>query len=183
MRSLLPTKKPTKRTDTKAKVLPCGRVQAQSPAAPAGSSSIWDKLEKHVSSQSLNKSESRNKIVDVISSQTTHFTALELVKRVQQNHPSIGAATIYRNLPVLVEAGILRESLSDESGQAIYEVEDEGEHHDHIVCLDCNAILEFHEEKIEALQDKVLIKLGFKQARHRHVVYAHCDYARKNPKK
>jgi Fur family transcriptional regulator, ferric uptake regulator len=142
---------------TRAKSLPCGRsllIQSQDGTNPAAF--YWQRLDKFVSSQKLNRSESRRKVVQVVLGQTSHFTALELVKKVQSSHPGVGAATVYRNLPVLVAAGILRESLSKEDGQVVYELDGAGDHHDHIVCLDCDAILEFHEAKIESLQEKTL---------------------------
>ncbi len=104
-----------------------------------------------------------------------HFSGPELVKKVRKTHPEIGPATVYRCLPVLLEAGVLRDSLTDKAGQSVYEVQ-RNEHHDHVVCLDCRAILEFHEVGIESLQEKVLARLGFQEVHHSHVVYAHCQY-------
>ncbi len=137
------------------------------------------KLESFQSHEELNRSEAREKIAQVIfSDHERHFTLPELVKEVQDRFPKIGVATVYRNVPVLVQAGIVRESLSNDSGQAVYEAENE-QHHDHIVCLDCDAIFEFHEEEIEDLQEKTAEKMGFVPSRHRHVIYAHCKYRKK----
>jgi len=159
----------------KSKKLPCGRNQCVQASELADSeAACWQKLDQFVSSQRLNHSRSRQKVVEVILGLNSHFTALELVKKVHSRYPKVGAATVYRNLPVLVGAGILRESLSHEDGQVVYELDD-AHHHDHIVCLDCDAILEFHEAKIESLQEKTLVRLGFKQQRHHHVVYAYCE--------
>jgi Fur family ferric uptake transcriptional regulator len=170
----------------KGRILPCGRVQnvpvtdlnapSQDDVAKRALSAktLRERLDKYVQQEQLNRSQSREKILEVVLEQTRHFTAAELVKKVQQIHDGIGAATIYRNLPMFVAAGILRESLSDDKGQLVYETESHG-HHDHIVCLDCHAILEFHEEEIEELQGRVMNRLGFKEARHQHVVYAHCE--------
>jgi Fur family ferric uptake transcriptional regulator len=73
---------------------------------------------------------------------------------------------------------ILKESLMDVQGRVVYERFDEG-HHDHIVCLDCGQILEFHDDEIEAQQQKVTKKLRFEEVRHRHVIYARCSYLKK----
>jgi Fur family transcriptional regulator, ferric uptake regulator len=136
---------------------------------------LMRKLEQYQSSKKLNRSTPRNRVVEVISLQSDHFTGPDLVARVRKKFPEIGAATVYRCLPLLIEAGILRESLTDNQGQAVYEVQ-HSDHHDHVVCLDCKAILEFHEVGIESLQAQVLGKLGFQEVQHSHVIYARCVF-------
>ncbi len=160
---------------------PCGRPAPRSHEAEPDSHEqqvVWKRLETYQAEKEMRHSEARNRIIDVILTETQHFTGSDLVKKVQAAHPTIGAATVYRTLPLLVEAGILRESLNDPSGQTIYEL-DRSEHHDHIVCLDCSAIIEFHEEKLESIQDQAVSKLAFKPIQHKHVVYAHCEYRSK----
>jgi Fur family transcriptional regulator, ferric uptake regulator len=160
-----------------AEKLPCGRP-APGPVKRSGGNQVsryWALFEEYSRAQKLNFSESRKKIVEMALRQGEHFTTSDFVKRVGKAHPSVGPATIYRNLPHLVAAGILRESLSDESGQIVYELQSSA-HHDHVVCLDCQAIFEFHDEQIESLQKKAMGKLRFSEERHRHVIYARCLY-------
>jgi Fur family ferric uptake transcriptional regulator len=160
---------------------PCGRAPARerrSQKTPVAQ--IQDRLRKYVESQALKNSESRNKIVEVIAGSRSHFNAQELVKRVVARAPEIGAATVYRNIPLLLAAGVLQESLVQETGETLYELSDE-EHHDHIVCVDCGAIFEFHDEVIEKAQDKVIGKLGFMPVRHKHVIYAKCGSLKSPP--
>ncbi len=133
------------------------------------------KLTAYVAAKKLNQSRSRTKILDAVVQFESHFTASQLIAAVTKADPKIGAATVYRSIVFFTGAGIMRDTLSTDSGEKVYEVEST-RHHDHIVCLDCDAILEFHEPKIEDAQEKVLEKLGFRQARHRHVIYAHCEY-------
>ena len=70
------------------------------------------------------------------------------------------------------QADILKRS-HFESERAVYEL-NEGEHHDHLVCLDCGRVEEFHDPEIEALQIKVAKKQGFEIADHALSLYAHC---------
>jgi Fur family ferric uptake transcriptional regulator len=154
---------------------PCGRPRAARKGRSA-SRELLEKLHHYQSSQKLNRSQTREKILAVLATQSDHFVGPELVEKVRKAHPEIGAATVYRNLPVFLEAGIIRESLTDRNGQVVYEVQHSGHHHDHVVCLDCRAILEFHEVGIESLQAKVLERLGFQEVQHSHVIYAHCIY-------
>ena len=159
------------------KKLPCGRT------SPSGERALnrklspeaWvEKLNHYLDERDLNRSKPREQILSVILEKFEHFTIPDLVKEVQRKNPDLGAATIYRSIPVLVEAGVLLESLSDPSRMAIYEL-NEGDHHDHIVCVDCNAIFEFHDPKIERAQIELVQKLEFKPVSHRHVIYAHCS--------
>jgi Fur family transcriptional regulator, ferric uptake regulator len=157
--------------------LACGRP------APKGHKNKWEnsfkdllreKLQVHLRRQALNQSESRNQILEIILEQPSHFSVNELLKRVQTVNKSIGTATVYRSIPIFLESGILRETLTDEQGSKVYEIL-EDDHHDHIVCLDCGEIFEFHDEAIEKAQEKLSHTLKFKPVHHKHVMYAHCQ--------
>lgn len=167
--------------DRYPKSFPCGRPRPARKTRPlneAERQELVEKFEHFTNAKKLNRSKTRNNIALLIAAQGDHFTGPELVAKVRAAHPEIGAATVYRNLPVFLESGILRESLTDRDGQVVYELQ-RNEHHDHVVCLDCRAILEFHEVGIESLQQAVLKKLGFREVHHSHVVYARCDYRQK----
>ncbi|MDR3605862.1 MAG: Fur family transcriptional regulator [Oligoflexia bacterium] len=162
------------------KTLPCGRPAA--PAAPHATSARiaeWQqKLRDYLTAQGLKYSEQRWKIAELILSIGRHLDAQGLVDRVKKEHPGIGAATVYRNIKVLCDARILKESLTDSNGRVVYELFDD-DHHDHIVCLDCGEIFEFHNDQIEALQNSLVRDMKFKQVKHRHVIYVNCEYAQK----
>lgn len=137
-----------------------------------------EKLEAHLSKEGLKHSEQRLKIMRFVLMLPGHFRVQEVARQIQETSPGLGAATVYRNVKTLVDAGILRETLVDEEGQTVYELLDD-EHHDHIVCLDCHRIFEFHDEKIEELQGEIAERMKFTEAQHRHVVYARCQYLKK----
>jgi Fur family transcriptional regulator, ferric uptake regulator len=84
----------------------------------------------------------------------------------------VGIATVYRVLTQFEQAGILRRS-PYETSRAVYELND-GEHHDHIVCLDCGHVVEFVDSAIEERQEAVATKLGFKLQDHTMSMYGHC---------
>lgn len=99
-----------------------------------------------------------------------HPTVEELYLRVRTEDPTVGHATVYRTLRLLVESGLASPSrLGDD--QVRYEPDIPGEHHDHLVCTECGAILEFEDPRIEALQEEVAVRLGFRLADHRMVLY------------
>ena len=157
------------------KTLPCGRTapKAQEKLKPAKLQEWNERLRHFLSSQGLKYSEQRWNIAETILKTGGHLDAQTLVGKVRQSHPKIGPATVYRSLKVLCEAKILKESLSDAHGRVIYELF-EDDHHDHIVCVDCGQIFEFQSDRIETVQREIVEGMSFREARHRHVVYAHC---------
>jgi Fur family ferric uptake transcriptional regulator len=116
----------------------------------------------------------RLKILELFqSSAQRHMTAEDVYRQLMQQNMDIGLATVYRVLMQFEQADILKRS-HFESERAVYEL-NEGEHHDHLVCLDCGRVEEFHDPDIEALQVKVAKKKGFEIADHALSLYARCS--------
>lgn len=104
-----------------------------------------------------------------------HMTAEDVFRILLQEHYDIGLATVYRVLGQFEQAGLLKRS-NFESGKAVYEL-NEGQHHDHLVCLDCGKVDEFYDAEIERRQDVVAKAKGFKIADHALSIYVHCTKA------
>ncbi len=102
-----------------------------------------------------------------------HMTAEDVYRQLISQRMDIGIATVYRVLMQFEQADILKRS-HFESERAVYEL-NEGEHHDHLVCLDCGRVDEFHDPEIEALQIKIAKRKGFVLADHALSLYAHCQ--------
>lgn len=139
---------------------------------------LIEKLDGFVTQKNLNRSEVRAKILETIVFDAQHFRAQDLLEPLFKRYPSVGKATLYRTLPILVESGILQEGPTDLEGQKLYELAGDA-HHDHIVCLDCNGIYEFHDDAIEKKQAHISHELGFTAQSHRHVIYASCDFLKR----
>lgn len=101
-----------------------------------------------------------------------HMTAEDLYRVLLQEGSDVGLATVYRVLAQFEQAGILSRN-HFESGKAVYEL-NEGQHHDHLVCLDCGRVEEFYDEQIERRQHAVAQAKGFNIADHALSLYAHC---------
>ncbi len=101
-----------------------------------------------------------------------HMTAEDVYRVLLQDHSDVGLATVYRVLTQFEQAGLLLRS-HFESGKAVYEL-DEGQHHDHLVCLDCGRVEEFFDAEIEKRQHAVAKAKGFTIADHALSLYAHC---------
>jgi Fur family ferric uptake transcriptional regulator len=115
----------------------------------------------------------RLKILDLFqTSGQRHMTAEDVYRQLMLQNVDIGLDTVYRVLMQFEQADILTRS-HFESERAVYEL-NEGEHHDHLVCLDCGRVEEFHDKEIEALQVEVAKRQGFEIADHSLSLYAHC---------
>ena len=101
-----------------------------------------------------------------------HMTAEDVYRVLLEERKDVGLATVYRVLTQFEQASILNRS-HFESGKAVYEL-NEGQHHDHLVCLDCGRVEEFFDAEIERRQNSVAKTKGFEIADHALSLYAHC---------
>ncbi len=101
-----------------------------------------------------------------------HMTAGDVVRVLLEEQFDVGLATIYRVLAQFEQAGILSRN-HFESGRAVYEL-NEGQHHDHLVCLDCGRVEEFYDAEIEKRQNAVARSKGFAITDHALSLYANC---------
>ena len=115
----------------------------------------------------------RLKILEVFqTAKDRHMTAEDVFRVLLQDRSDIGLATVYRVLMQFEKAGLLTRS-NFESGKAVYEL-NEGQHHDHLVCLDCGHVEEFYDPQIEERQQLVASSRGFTLQEHALSLYANC---------
>jgi Fur family transcriptional regulator, ferric uptake regulator len=115
----------------------------------------------------------RLKILEVFqASKLRHMTAEDVFRVLLEERSDIGLATVYRVLTQFEQAGLLVRS-NFESGKAVYEL-DEGQHHDHLVCLECGRVEEFFDPEIEKRQQAIAKMRGFELQEHALSLYASC---------
>jgi Fur family ferric uptake transcriptional regulator len=131
-----------------------------------------------ISSKGLKTTRQRDVILDAFLSSDRHMSIEDLYLKLRAKNPRIGYATVYRTLKLFAESGIARE-IHFGDGQTRYEHVAEGEHHDHLVCTRCGAIIEFENETIERLQDEVANSYGFIIETHKLELYGTCAKCRK----
>ena len=118
----------------------------------------------------------RLKILEIFQAgKQRHMTAEDVFRVLLEDRSDIGLATVYRVLTQFEQAGLLNRS-NFESGKAVYEI-NEGQHHDHLVCLDCGRVEEFYDAEIEKRQSAVAKTKGFAIADHALSLYATCTKA------
>lgn len=128
---------------------------------------------KRLKSSGLKMTSQRAKILEVFEkSQQRHLNAEEVYRLLINEGQEVSIATVYRVLAQFEQTGLLTRHTFD-ANRSVYEY-NLGEHHDHIICLDCGHVEEFTNAEIESLQDKVAEKDGFKVADHVLYLFAHC---------
>ena len=113
----------------------------------------------------LRMTDQRRVVARVIGDADDHPDVEELFARATQADPKISLATVYRTVKLFEEAGIL-ERLEFGDGRARYE-DAERAHHDHLIDVNTGAVIEFVDPDIEALQERIAARLGYRLVGHR----------------
>ncbi len=119
----------------------------------------------------------RIKILEIMEgSKSAHLSAEDVYKALLAGGEDIGLATVYRVLTQFEAAGlVMRHRFED--GHAVFEL-NTGEHHDHIVCIECGRVEEFVDETIEKKQQEIAEKAGFVMTDHCLYIYGVCSDCR-----
>lgn len=135
-------------------------------------------LQDYLRHKGLKVTHQREEIARTFLRSTRHLSAEELYRQIQKIHPEVGLSTIYRTLKLLVEAGLASQR---EFGDGItrYEPVAGGRHHDHLICVNCGAIIEFQNQKIEELQKEVAENKNFTVLQHKLELYGYCEKCRR----
>ncbi|MGY9033561.1 MAG: Fur family transcriptional regulator [Rhodobacterales bacterium] len=128
-------------------------------------STIMSRCEAH----GLRMTDQRRTIADVLEATTDHPDVEELYNRASAADSRISLATVYRTVKLFEEAGIL-EKHEFGDGRARYETSDRN-HHDHLIDVNSGEVIEFIDTDIEALQEKIAAKLGYRLMGHRLELY------------
>lgn len=117
----------------------------------------------------------RVKILELLEAaheENRHLSAEDVFRLLHESGEDIGLATVYRVLTQFQDAGLVIKHNFD-NDQAVFELES-GQHHDHMVCLRCNKVIEFSDETIEQRQKEIAAKHGFKLTHHSLTMHGIC---------
>lgn len=117
----------------------------------------------------------RLKIFNILeNSVTRHISAEEVYKQLLEAGEDVGLATVYRVLTQFEAAGLVIRHHFD-TGHAVFEL-DQGEHHDHLVCIKCGHVEEFVDDTIEKRQQEIAQNLNFRITDHCLYLYGVCQH-------
>jgi len=112
----------------------------------------------------------RLKILEILEgAKLRHLSAEDIYKELLQAGEDIGLATVYRVLTQFESAGLVTRH-NFEGGHSVFELDD-GEHHDHMVCVETGDVIEFVSEEIERLQQHIAEEYGYELIDHSLVLY------------
>jgi Fur family transcriptional regulator, ferric uptake regulator len=123
----------------------------------------------------LRKTTQRDAIIEAAFNTIEHYTAEDLHAMARKIDPSVSRATVYRTLPLLVECGVLKEM--DFGKDYKYYDPNYVDHpnHNHLICVDCNKIVEFDDVHIDTLESCISKRLGFSAEKKVIRIEATCD--------
>lgn len=144
-------------------------AQFSTPSPQESVSDIPDGFRRYLGRRRMRVTRQRMLIVEIFSGVEDHVSVDDLLERVKREDPSIGYATVYRTLRLLVDGG-LASARQFGDGFTRFEPRPE-EHHDHFVDEETGTVLEFHDREIEARQVEIARERGFALTRHRHDLF------------
>src|SRR5690606_37904245 len=122
---------------------------------------MTSQIEKLCAEKDIKLTENRRIIAKIISESKDHPDVEEVFRRASKIKSNIGIATVYRTLRMLEEEGIITRHDFGQ-GKARYEETHEDEHHDHLIDINSGKVVEFYNEEIEKLKEKIAYDLGYK---------------------
>ena len=134
---------------------------------------------RHLKKHDMRYTVEREQIIREIFSTHDHFDVVSLYLRMRQKGTSISKASIYRLIPLLVEAALISE-VYFEDGHMYYEHIFGHEHHCHLRCTACRRIEEFIDPRLQQIEQDLAERFGFKVKGHNLEVYGLCAECRKS---
>jgi Fur family ferric uptake transcriptional regulator len=128
-------------------------------------------IEKFCKEKNIKLTQNRKIIAQVISNSTDHPDTEEVYRRAATINSNIGIATVYRALKMFSEIGVITKH-DFGTGKTHYEKLEDDHHHDHLINIDNNEVIEFFDQELEDLKEKIARKLGYELVDHKLELYA-----------
>lgn len=132
-----------------------------------------------IAEKGLRRTPEREKIIEVIFSDPDHFDVDELYLHLRHKGSRVSKASIYRNIPLIMECGLIRE-VGHTDGHMHYEPVFGHIRHCHLRCVQCGTVIEFVEEELEEIEKRLAQKYDFQIMEHRLDVTGSCSTCKKS---
>lgn len=139
---------------------------------------IIGKFNDFVRKKGLRRTSQRDSIIHTVFEKDDHFTAEELFERVRRKDASTSRATVYRTINLLEEADLLHEIDLGGSEKTYDPNFHNRPSHNHLICIDCDKVIEFEDTHIEVLNDCITRRLGFIPSKQSLRIEACCEALR-----
>ncbi|MEP7284930.1 MAG: Fur family transcriptional regulator [Chloroflexota bacterium] len=115
-------------------------------------------------------------ILEILEHSAGHITSAELLAQVEQRDPSIGRASVFRTLDLMIKLGIVWTTV--QGGSTVHYMLMPGGHHHHIICTACNKLIEFEDCRLGTLIDNLQREYGVQVEGHLLELYGICKDCR-----
>ncbi len=144
-----------------------------------GKQTAREKFMDFLATKNLRLTSQRVAIIDSVFTTEEHFTAEQLLEWSRSRDRSVSRATVYRTLPLLTESGLVREMDFGKDYKFYDPNYADHPNHSHIICQDCEKIVEFESDKIARIEDEITHELGFAVKTQRLQITATCEELKK----
>lgn len=138
-----------------------------------GSAQLLDAFRRYLRERNLPVTAQRELVADVMFGASGHLSALDVEEKLRVRGAHVGKATVYRTLDLLAESGMIVERDFGE-GFKRYEKMRGNAHHEHLICLRCNKVIEFSNERLERMKSLIAEEYGFRHHHHRLEIFGTC---------
>lgn len=121
----------------------------------------------------LKTTRQREEVFNIFLDSSGHKSLAQIHALVRKVNPKIGYTTVYRTMKLLTQFGLAAQRKFGD-GETRYESTARGEHHDHLICVNCGKIIEFQDQTMESLQNGIAERHQFKIVHHRMELYGLC---------
>ena len=136
-------------------------------------------IEDFMRSKGFKLTRPRRRVVEKLLAVKGHVSADELIDLLREGGTPVSRATVYRTLGIVSQSGLI-DGHDFDGGRRVYEPMVGRAHHDHLFCISCGKVIEFQEEAIERLQDRVVARYRFTPVYHSHKIFGYCEGCSKN---
>lgn len=116
----------------------------------------------------------RSLVLEEAMRQRGHFQAEEIYLALMERDHSVSRDAVFRTLPLLLEAGLIQKSVGRGKGEYFETISEPSAHHDHMICLGCEKVIEFFSDELEKLQTKICQEHAFELVFHDHRLFGWC---------
>lgn len=133
-----------------------------------------DLFRSFISQKGLRNTPEREEIIEEIFASHEHFDVDELYLRLREKGSKVSKASIYRNIPLIMDCGLIKE-VWHENGHMHYEYIYGHGHHCHIRCIRCGKVIEFVEKELKAIEKRLEKKYDFEIIDHNLDITGYCS--------
>ena len=131
-------------------------------------------IEEFLRTKGFKLTRPRRRVVERLLAAKGHLSADDLSDQLRRSGSPVSRATVYRTLAIVSKSGMI-DGHDFDGARRVYESMVGRAHHDHLYCIECGKVIEFQDEEIEKLQERVVQRHRFRPVYHSHKIFGTCE--------